>query len=318
MRRTSPSLALLIRASQLAESRTGLLIWAEPDGKGWINIFIASIEGDPRAGAELAYEMLKNISTTFNRFVHPYFSYGMATSIGVFIGEPVRDEVLGQLAIDHGLKCYEYYAVYNDYLNRTEYIGTSIVSELCMSIHEDIKQSVVIFGSPDFLREFTKVVFEPVANPKAIEWINNARISYIACLYDRGCPDPDVNNDEGLGASVFSLYKGVLMELYLSAPNVYKSFWENLDTSKFLLVIYANTSKENPIPETLYNPVWETLAEIVRNALSFDKWVVGVVRYHHPALLMDDIRVVDFPTYTPKSYDYIVVFVASGLSKAIG
>jgi hypothetical protein len=322
MRRTSPSLALLIRASQLAESRTGLLIWAEPDGKGWINIFIASIEGDPRAGAELAYEMLKNISTTFNRFVHPYFSYGMATSIGVFIGEPVKDEVLGQLAIDHGLKCYEYYAVYNDYLNRTEYQVRSIIGGLCMDANIDAYTNndinVVIFGSPDFLREFTKVVFVPVANPKAIEWINNARISYIACLYDTRCPDPDINNDVGVGYSTLSLYKGVLMELQLSAPNVYKDFWENLDTSKFLLLLFTKIPEENPIIEIEMNPVGETYAEIVRNALSSGRWVVGVVRYHHPALLMDDIRVVDFPTYTPKSYDYIVVFVAPGLSKAIG
>jgi hypothetical protein len=99
---------------------------------------------------------------------------------------------------------------------------------------------------------------------------------------------------------------------------MYKGFWENLDTSKFLLVIYANTSKENPIPETLYNPVWETLGEIMRNALSSGKWVVGIVKYHHSALLMDDMRVVDFPPYVPKSYDYIVVFASPGLSKAVG
>jgi len=322
MRRTSPSLALLIRASQLAESRTGLLIWGEPDGKGWINIFIASIEGDPRAGAELAYEMLKNISIAFNRFVYPYFDYGMATSIGVFIGEPVMDEVLAQLAIKHGLKCYEYYEVYNDYLNRTEYVTSSIVGGFCMyayiDAYQNTPQGVVIFGSPDFIREFTKVVLEPVASPKAIEWINTARISYIACLYDTLCPDPDINNDEGLGFSQLMLYKGVLMEFYLSAPNIYKAFWENLDTSKFLLILYTKTPEDNPIVETQDNPVWKTLTEVEVKALSSGRWVVGVARYHHPALLMDDMRIVDFPPYTPKSYDYTVVFVTPGLSKAIG
>jgi hypothetical protein len=113
-------------------------------------------------------------------------------------------------------------------------------------------------------------------------------------------------------------YKGVLMEFYLSAPNMYKGFWENLDISKFLLILFTKTSEENPIVEFEMNPVWESLVEIVRNALSSGKWVVGVVRYHHSALLMDDMRVVDFPPYVPKSYDYIVVFASPGLSKAVG
>ena len=132
------------------------------------------------------------------------------------------------------------------------------------------------------------------------------------------CPDPDVENDEGLGSSESTLYKGVLMELQLSAPNMYKGFWKNLDTSKFLLILYTKTPEENPIIETLNNPIWKTLTEVEVKAISSGKWVVGVARYHHPALLMDDIRVVDFPPYVPKSYDYIVVFASPGLSKAVG
>jgi hypothetical protein len=127
-----------------------------------------------------------------------------------------------------------------------------------------------------------------------------------------------VENDEGLGSSESTLYKGVLMELQLSAPNMYKGFWKNLDTSKFLLILYTKTPEENPIIETLNNPIWKTLTEVEVKAISSGKWVVGVARYHHPALLIDDIRVVDFPPYVPKSYDYIVVFASPGLSKAVG
>ena len=284
MRRTSPALALLTKTAQIEWGRhSGLIIWMEPHEQDGFRIFTATIDGDPKPAAELAYELIKNISTSLNRTV----IFGDPS----YFGNPVGDYELATYALENG-KQYDYY------------LGQMVASEIGQMIGaltDKIYVSIYISGSLGFKKELLKILLEPVAGSNIVKWIENA-------------------NTEQTDKMLFlmSAYRGWMTKIYIYVDvEPYDEFIKSIDTGKTVLIVENfSTSREY---DSMYKSVIDTFWDLVYKIYHDGKLAVGYFYWginDEPPRY--EVRAVEPPRDPPKSFDYHVLFVAPGVSKAVG
>jgi hypothetical protein len=289
MRRTSPALALLTKTAQIEWRRhSGLIIWMEPHEQDGFRIFTATIDGDPKPAAELAYEMLKNISTAINK----------AISIGApsYFGNPAGDYELITYALENG-KPYDYY------------IGTMVSSEIgqiAMVLGDYVYSYVYISGSIWFEKELLKILLEPIAKQgtaqKIMEWIEKASEEQIKEL------------DE-----IITIYRGWVTEIYVVSPDIrsYDAIINSADTSRTLIYVknFSTSREYDKMYKHVRDSFWDLFFKIYRSGgipVGYFYWGINdePPRY--------EVRAIEPPRDPPKSFDYHVLFVAPGVSKAVG
>ncbi|MEM4971911.1 MAG: hypothetical protein QXE01_11750, partial [Sulfolobales archaeon] len=293
MRRVDPSLALLVKGAEAFNGKhTAIIIWMEPDGKNDFNIFVATIDGDPRPAAELAYELIKNISIAFNAIVSLLYD-----PVNL-LGEPLGDYELMRYAVENGKPC-DYYLWQR---------STSMLASMCGQIVDNVLgRLVIMYGSIPFLAEFTKVVLKPVAKPAAIEWIDKAEPILIECLYNYRC-------FEFSGYNVINIYRGwpIIIDIGINKRDLYRGLYENIDHSKvFVLVSGFDEDKYKQ------NEGYQKFLEIMSKLPSTRRMPIGYfiddssgIRY--------SVSDAEMPREIPASYEYQVVYLVPGVSKAVG
>ncbi|MFZ8825004.1 MAG: hypothetical protein ACO2O0_12815 [Desulfurococcales archaeon] len=284
MRRTSPALALLTKTAQIEWGRhSGLIIWMEPHEQDGFRIFTATIDGDPKPAAELAYEMLKNISTAINRPI----------LIGdpSYFGNPVGDYELATYALENG-KPHDYYL---------RQMVASEIGQMIGALTDKIYVSIYISGSLGFKKELLKILLEPVAGSNIIKWIENA-------------------NTEQTDKMLFlmSAYRGWMTKIYIYVDvEPYDEFIKSIDTGKTVLIVENfSTSREY---DSMYKSVIDTFWDLVYKIYYDGKLPAGYLYWginDEPPRY--EVRAVEPPRDPPKSFDYQVLFVAPGVSKAVG
>jgi len=286
MRRTSPALALLTKTAEIEWGRhSGLIIWMEPHEKDGFRIFTATIDGDPKQAAELAYELIKNISTSLNRTA----TFGNPSRFG----NPVGDYELITYALENR-KPYGYY------------LGTMVASKVGQMVYTFTHETkiyvyIYISGSLEFKKELLKILLEPVASNDVIRWVENA-------------------NTEQTDNILFlmSAYRGWVTEIYIDVDvEPYDKFIKSIDTSKtFIYVGNRSTSREY---DNMYRNVIDTYLDLFYKIYAGGKLPVGYfywgINGEPPRY---EVRAIDPPRDPPKSFDYQVLFIAPGASKAVG
>lgn len=284
MRRTSPALALLTKTAQIEWGRhSGLIIWMEPHEQEGFRIFTATIDGDPKQAAELAYEMLKNISTAINRPI----------LIGdpSYFGNPVGDYELATYALENG-KPYDYYL---------KQMVASEIGQMIGALTDKIYVSIYISGSLGFKKELLKILLEPIAGSNIIKWIENANTEQTdKMLY------------------LMSAYRGWMTKIYIYVDvEPYDEFIKSIDTGKTVLIVEnSSTSREY---DKMYKHVIDTFWDLVYKIYYDGKLPTGYLYWGingEPPRY--EVRAIDPPRDPPKSFDYQVLFVAPGTSKAVG